>query len=152
MKRKAPVVKSHSLAPTVGKSVILLVEDEPLLVEMYSTVLKKLKGFTVMTAREEQTALEAIGAHHPALVLLDLMIPSSARRTESDYHEPVGLNVLKKIKSSPETKRTKVVILSNLDADEHRLRAEQLGADAYIVKAMVPPEELLRRVAALVQA
>jgi PleD family two-component response regulator len=40
-----------------------------------------------------------------------------------------------------------VIIFSNLDADEHRDRAEQLGAEEYIVKALLKPKELADRIA-----
>jgi len=131
---------------------ILLVEDEPVLANLYGFVLKQLKQAKVLTAGEELEALGMISKFRPGLVVLDLMIPTTAKQTTSDFHEPVGFEILRRVKTNPKTKSTTVVILSNLDADEHRKRAEQLGAADYIVKAMVQPKELAARIGALVKS
>jgi PleD family two-component response regulator len=76
------------------------------------------------------------------------MIPTTLQRDGSyDFHEPVGFELLKRVKSDPKTKHIHVIIISNLDADEHRDRAEQLGAEEYIVKALLKPKELADRIA-----
>lgn len=140
-------VKAPHLAGVSGKT-ILLVEDEPILVSLYASVLKKLTEAKVITATEEQEALRLIGQALPAIILLDLMIPTTAAGNQAySFHEPVGFNVLRQVKANPKTKHIHVIIISNLDADEHKQRAHDLGAEDYIVKALLQPRELADRIA-----
>lgn len=138
---KAP--KTHD-----GAMSILLVEDEPLLTSLYVSVLQKLTEARILTASEEQEAMKLVAQELPRVILLDLMIPTNAAsQREYGFHEPVGFNVLRKVKADPKTKHIHVIILSNLDADEHKQRAHDLGAEDYIVKALLQPKELADRIA-----
>jgi two-component system response regulator VicR len=125
---------------------ILVVEDEPLLSSMYVTVLRR--AFRdIYQASTKQDGIKIIMRILPDLILLDLMIPTTAViDIKSDFHEPVGFELLKEIRRFSKTKNTKVIILSNLDADEHRQRAIKLGAVDYIVKASVTPQLVADRV------
>lgn len=143
--RRTPTKKPQS-RPRKPKGSILLIEDEPILVSLYVSVLQKLTEANVLTATEEQEALSLIDRVVPRIILLDLMIPTTTG-TEAGFHEPVGFEVLRRVKSNPKTKQIHVIILSNLDADEHRQRAQQLGAEEYIVKALLKPSELAERIA-----
>ncbi len=147
-KRASPVreVKPPS-RPTVAAS-ILLVEDEPILVSLYTSALRKLTEATVLAATEEQEALRIINRVLPRIILLDLMIPTSAvRTTDASFHEPVGFDVLRRVKANPKTRAIHVIVITNLDADEHKQRAQALGADDYLVKALLQPRELADRIA-----
>ncbi|MFH2097406.1 MAG: response regulator [bacterium] len=125
---------------------ILVVEDEPLLSSMYVTVLRR--AFRdIYQASTKQDGIKIIMRILPDLILLDLMIPTTAViDIKSDFHEPVGFELLQEIRRFSKTKNTKVIILSNLDADEHRQRAIKLGAVDYIVKASVTPQLVADRV------
>lgn len=125
---------------------ILLVEDEPILVGLYQTMLRN-QRYSVATATEEEEGLRKLTSEHPAIVLLDLMIPSKiVRAADYNFHEPVGFEILKAIKTNPRMKTMKVIVLTNLDADEHRQRAQKLGADDYVVKAQVLPRDLAEKI------
>ncbi len=132
--------------PKGSELTILLIEDEPILVSLYASVLRKLTEAIIVTATEEQEALAMIDRIVPRIILLDLMIPTTAGTTP-DFHEPVGFDVLRQVKRNPKTKGIHVIILSNLDADEHRQQAQDLGAEEYIVKALLKPRELAERMA-----
>lgn len=151
LKRPAPVVPREIKASKSrsSKLSILLVEDEPLLVSLYRSVLEKLTEAKVFTATEAQEALALVQRELPRIVLLDLMIPTTKGAISQDYgfHEPVGFEVLRKVKANPKTKHIHVIIISNLDADEHKQRAHDLGAEDYIVKALLQPKELADRIA-----
>ncbi len=122
---------------------ILLVEDELLHRRMYETALKKLPQVRVLTAAEEGAALKLIRQERPAIILLDLVVPRAAPKPgDISFHEPVGLSILRAIKKDPQTKAARVIIFSNLDADEHKQKAKALGAEAYLIKANVPPHAL----------
>jgi len=53
---------------------ILLVEDDPFLIDIYSTKLKE-TGFAVVIANDGEEALEKIVQEKPDLVLLDIVLP-----------------------------------------------------------------------------
>lgn len=144
-KRAAPREVKPPRPPKGSASTILLVEDEPVLVSLYASVLRKLTEASILTATEEQEALTVINRVVPRLIILDLMIPTTSG-TAADFHEPVGFEVLRQVKKNPKTKAIHVIILSNLDADEHRQRAQELGAEEYIVKALLKPRELVERI------
>lgn len=109
---------------------ILVVEDDP--------VLKNLLGHTfagkyqTLYASDGNEALSLFEAHKPALVLLDLMLPTMD-----------GFAVLEAIRNrADEAKDTPVIVVSNLGADKDKDRAKQLGANEYLVKAEVSVEEI----------
>lgn len=126
---------------------ILLIEDEPLLVSLYTMVLAK-AAYDVMSAMDAETAEEKVVTDRPHVVLLDLMIPKAqgADLHDSSLHEPTGFQILRLVKSTPSLQDIRVIVLSNLDSDEHVKTATNLGADAYVVKANLDPHDLTRRV------
>jgi DNA-binding response OmpR family regulator len=109
---------------------ILVVEDDP--------VLKNLLGHTfagryqTLYASDGNEALALFEAHKPALVLLDLMLPTMD-----------GFAVLEAIrKRTDDAKNTPVIVVSNLGADKDKDRAISSGANEYLVKAEVSVEEI----------
>ena len=126
---------------------VLLVEDEPILVSLYSMALSR-DGFEVITALDSATAERRLLSSRPHAILLDLLIPGIPSGTidSPDFHEPLGYKILRLVKSNPELQDTKVLIISNLDSDEHIKTAKKLGADEYFVKASLNPHELGKKV------
>lgn len=122
---------------------ILLVEDEPILVSLYATLLAR-EGYEVLNALDLETGEERVVIARPHVILLDLLIPKKTGSTQQseDFHEPLGFQILRLVKGTPSLADTRVIILSNLDSDEHIRTAEDLGADAYLVKANLEPKEL----------
>ncbi len=131
---------------------VLVVEDEPILASMYMTVLKRVQA-DIYGAKTKQEGERIVARVSPDLVLLDLMIPSTTvQDTNTDFHDPVGLKLLAELRRNPATKHTKVIILSNLDADEQRKRAIALGAIDYLVKSSLPPSVVVEKVKAVLGA
>ena len=62
-----------------------------------------------------------------------------------------GIEVLRALKSQPETSRIPVLILSNSSREDDRQQAMQLGAAGYYVKANLSLRELAVQVDQLVQ-
>lgn len=144
--RRPQEVKPPKPGMSGKDATILLVEDEPILVSLYASVLRKLTEANIITATEEQEAMRLANSVVPRIILLDLMIPTTSGAL-ANFHEPVGFEVLRQVKANPKTKGIHVIILSNLDADEHRQHAHDLGAEEYIVKALLNPHELADRIA-----
>lgn len=129
---------------------ILLVEDEPMISELYRTVLTQ-HQYVVILAHNKQSALFLLEQHRPSLVLLDLMIPVGAGEGFIEYDHPVGFDVLEWAHHHPEFAAVKFVVITNLDSEEHRKHALQLGAAAYLVKADVEPIQIVRQVDSIAQ-
>ncbi len=111
---------------------ILLVEDDPFLIEIYTTKLKE-EGYEVETAEDGDTALRKIKEIPLELVLLDIVLPNFN-----------GWEILRKINS--DKKDVKVVILSNLGEKEEVEKGMKLGATKYLVKAHYTPSEVIKEV------
>jgi len=126
---------------------VLLIEDEPLLSSLYAAVLHR-AAYDVSTALDAVSGEEKVVSIRPHIILLDLLIPGQkgSDLLHENYHEPLGFSILRFIKTTPSLRDTRVIILSNLDSDEHVKRAKELGADKYIVKSNLDPHDLGRQV------
>lgn len=113
---------------------ILIVEDDPMLVEIYSKKFTS-KGFEIDTAISGAEAEKKVKNGNFDLVLLDLVLP------ETD-----GFSVLKKIKEDPAISSTKVVVFSNLSQEEDKERASMLGADGFLTKSDYTPGEIVEHI------
>jgi two-component system response regulator RegX3 len=111
---------------------ILLVEDEPSLVETVRYALER-EGFGVTVARDGREALERFAAEPPDLVLLDLMLPAVS-----------GLDVCRRIR---ESSMVPIVIVTAKDAEADKVAGLELGADDYVTKPF-SVRELVSRVRA----
>jgi len=111
---------------------ILLVEDDPFLVDIYSTKLKE-SGYFVEVADEGEEALRKIKEKDFDLMLLDIVLPKVD-----------GWDVLKQVKS--EFKNLKVIIISNLSQKEEVAKGMNLGAEKYLIKAHYAPSEVIKEI------
>lgn len=102
---------------------ILLLEDERALNKVASAKLR-LAGYSVTVLESGVGALDCIKELKPDLVLLDLVMP-----------QVDGFTVLKEVKSNPELKNTKVIVLSNLSQETDIDSVLKLGAAAFLVKS-----------------
>lgn len=112
---------------------ILVVEDDP--------ILKNLLGHTfagkyqTLYASDGNEALALFETHKPAIVLLDLMLPTMD-----------GFAVLESIrKREDDLKNVPVIVVSNLGQESDKERAKTLGANEYFVKAEVSVEDIVAR-------
>ncbi len=112
---------------------ILVVEDEPNIVESLSFLMKK-AGFIVRVARDGNSAVRTIESEAPDLVLLDIMMP---RRD--------GYEVCRTIRANPDWDRVRIIMLSAKGRDLDRRKGLDLGADDYITKPF-STREIVERV------
>jgi two-component system, cell cycle response regulator len=105
---------------------VLLVDDDPLILEVLSTILD-LEEFDVVTASNGQKALAAVDASRPDVVVCDVMMP-----------EVDGLEVCRRLKSDPATVDLPVILLTARDRPEDRQAGEEAGCDAYLTKPFSP--------------
>lgn len=113
---------------------ILLIEDDPFLIEIYTTKFKE-AGFSVEIAVDGKEGLLKIEKKIPDLLLLDIVLPSLT-----------GWEILREIKRNKKFKNLKVVILSNLSQREEVEKGLNLGAAKYLIKAHYTPSEVVEEI------
>lgn len=117
---------------------VLIVEDEPPLVELLSYNLEK-AGFQTQIARDGEEALLAVEERKPDLVLLDWMLPYVS-----------GIEICRRIRRNPETRDLPIIIITARGEEDDRIRGLEAGADDYVVKPF-SPSELIARVRAVLR-
>lgn len=113
---------------------ILIVDDDEAITMVYSTALNK-AGYEVISSTTGLSGVEKAKSEKPDLVLLDQVLTDIP-----------GNEVLRTLKSDPETKYLPVVILSNYTQNQQMKEAIQIGALDYMLKYQIDPEYLIERV------
>ncbi len=101
---------------------LLIVDDEPALVEMLNVFLR-LNDFETVSALNGKDGLVLADVEHPDLLILDLMLPDIE-----------GYEVCRRIRTYPDGAKMPVVILSARADALSKERAMAAGANAYLVK------------------
>ena len=103
-----------------GKERILVVDDERIILELTSMILRS-RGYEPLTAESGREGLQAVAEEHPALVLLDYMMPGMD-----------GLSTLKQIRlQHPDTY---VIMFTGKGSEEIAVEMMKAGASDYILK------------------
>lgn len=130
---------------------IVLVEDEPSLVGLYTVALQSLGKVVVASTKTEATALfqTCAAEHHlPDVVLLDLIIPAEPAQAVN-FSNRAGFEVLSWLRKQPDFVKTPVIVMTNLDSPEDRADAKRLGATDYIIKSNTIPKEIINHIKAV---
>jgi DNA-binding response OmpR family regulator len=114
------------------KKVILIVDDEPTIVTIVEDLLQ-IKGFDVLSAGNAVEAEQAIKAHRPDLILLDVMMPGVS-----------GFDFCKKLKTMPEFNNIPVIFLSVMNKPEDLEKGKKLGAVDFVPKPFDPLDLVAR--------
>jgi len=114
---------------------ILVVDDEPNIREIVGLYLER-AGFQVRLAGDGPTALQALTASLPDLVILDVMLPGVD-----------GLEITRRLRSEG---ATPIILLTARREEADRIEGLELGADDYVVKPF-SPQELVSRVRAVLR-
>jgi len=116
------------------KTRILIVDDNPTLLEMYKARLES-GGYDVVTALDGEQALSKAIDYLPHCILLDIMMPRVN-----------GFDVLENIRSTAETKNIPVIMLTALVQESNKQKGIEEGADDYIVKSETMPGEVIVKI------
>jgi putative two-component system response regulator len=117
---------------------ILVVDDERPNCELLVRLLSP-HGYTVESVSDGEAALDALEEKSPDVILLDVQLPGLN-----------GFEVCRRIKQRPATRLTPVVLVTGLQAREHKIRGIDVGADDFLSKP-VDEQELVARVGSLVR-
>src|SRR3982751_3356141 len=111
---------------------VMLVEDDNNLREIYEARLAA-EGYTIISAKDGEEALALAVKERPDLIISDVMMPKIS-----------GFDMLDILRSTPEIKNTKIIMMTALGQAEDRARADKLGADRYLVKSQVTLEDVVK--------
>lgn len=114
------------------KPMVLILDDDENIGRYVRNALPE-NAFRTVWAPTVERAVEVIGQHIPDVALIDISLEDES-----------GFEVLKYLRSKPETARTPVVMLTGSADTLDRLRSLLMGADRYLIKPVKP--ETLRRV------
>lgn len=118
---------------------ILIVEDDIALRNVYETRFK-LEGYDVLISGDGEEGLSIAVKEKPDMVILDLMMPKIS-----------GMDVLDILKSTPETKKIPVLILTALTQESIKTKGFVFGANEFMVKSESKLEEIVDKVKAMIK-
>jgi DNA-binding response OmpR family regulator len=122
---------------------ILLVEDDPFLIDIYQKKLRD-SGFKVEVAKDGERVLEILKEKNFDLMLLDIVLPKID-----------GWKILEELgemkKEKKDLEKMKIIIWSNLGEKEDIKKGLSLGATSYLIKANFTPSEVVREIEKLLK-
>ena len=118
---------------------ILITDDDPDVLLLTTKLLRR-AGYEVLEASTGRECLEVVRAHHPDLVVLDVVLPDAT-----------GTELCTQIKADDHLRDIFVILLSGVQtSSEYQADGLNVGADGYIIKP-IANKELLARVQAMVR-
>lgn len=127
----AEFIKQHKLENQVAPEIlatptvkILVVDDEPDVVKIIKTFLEKANPhYHVVGATSGFEAGQLVSSFGPDVVILDLVMPGVD-----------GFSVCRKIKSDPQTRKTRIIAITAYSSEENLKKIRKEGADAVLTK------------------
>lgn len=116
------------------KKKILIIEDDNILQKALQDFLSE-EGFEIASALDGEEGVKITKTFAPDLILLDIILPKKD-----------GYEVLKELKSSEETNKIPIVLLTNLGSLNDVEKALALGATTYLIKADYKLEEVTKKI------
>lgn len=101
---------------------IMIVEDSPTTLRHIQSLLGD-KGYRLLSAADGEEALEKAIREHPDLIVLDIILPKKN-----------GFQVCRQLKTAPDTKDIKIIMLTSKTQDSDRFWGLKQGADDYFQK------------------
>lgn len=119
---------------------ILIVEDDQFLREFYQELLQA-EGYLIDAAGDGESALSKIQNNEYNLVLLDIMLPKKD-----------GVQILRDLKiKGAKSRNVIIVVLTNLGQETIIKECFELGADGYLIKSALNPDQVLIEIRSYLQ-
>lgn len=120
----------------MSNELVLVVDDEASIVQLAQMYLER-EGFRVRSASDGKKVLEEVERMHPALIVLDVMLPGLD-----------GFEVCRRLRARNDP--VSIIMLTARDEDVDKILGLELGADDYLTKPF-NPRELVARVKAILR-
>ena len=114
-------------SPDTTRPTVLMIDDEPQFLRLMERALRE--EFRVLAAEDALDGYALLCQHKPDIVLLDVMMPMLD-----------GWTVLRKIRSSHEFAKVRVLVVTGLGPDAARHEATLLGVAKILHKPLVPSQ------------
>jgi two-component system, cell cycle response regulator DivK len=101
---------------------ILIVDDNAINLKLVAYLMKA-NGYTVQTALDAESAIEAIRSNHPDVILMDIQLPGID-----------GLELTRRLKADPKTRDIVIVAVTAYAMKGDQAKALAAGCDDYITK------------------
>lgn len=112
---------------------VLVTDDSPDILLLSTSILRR-AGYRVLEASTGKECLDAVYAHHPDLVVLDVILPDTT-----------GIDVCRQIKNDARSEDIFVILASGIQiSSEYQAEGLDIGADGYIVRPISNREFLAR--------
>jgi CheY-like chemotaxis protein len=121
--------------PGLSGKKIMWVEDDVFLSEIVARKLAT-QNCSLIHADNGSKALELAQKNMPDIIMLDILLPGMD-----------GFEILRRLKLSPELQHIPVILLSNLSQQMDIDKGKSLGAELFLVKAVVSLDDILREIA-----
>ena len=108
----------------MANETILVVEDSPTYLRQITQMLQK-NGYETISAIDGEEALKKAIEKHPDLIVLDIILPKKN-----------GFQVCRQLKTSPDSKDIKIIMLTSKSQDSDRFWGLKQGADEYLTKPL----------------
>ncbi|MBT8139851.1 MAG: EAL domain-containing protein [Gammaproteobacteria bacterium] len=116
-----------------GSAVIMMVDDEPIMMELVETYLQEHGYDNFVAVEHSPSAMQKMQECSPDLLLLDLNMP-----------EVSGFEILQSVRETDEFKHLPIIVLTSSTDAESKLSALELGATDFLAKPVDPSELILR--------
>jgi len=101
---------------------IIIIDDDPMVGELSRDLLTD-EGYNVLLVQDSLEAIPKIKAIIPKLIITDIMMPGIS-----------GMDICKSVKSDPDLKHIKIIVVSGKSYQVEQQRALQFGADFFVQK------------------
>jgi DNA-binding response OmpR family regulator len=119
---------------TSSEPTILLIEDDPFLVNIYREKFEN-EGFKMIVAKDGEQGLELALKEKVDVIILDLLLPKLS-----------GIDILNQLREKGRQKDTPIVVLTNLTQEKEAKESLQLGVKEYLIKANLTPGQLAEKI------
>jgi CheY-like chemotaxis protein len=104
------------------KATVMVVDDEIPYCDVIQEILSS-QGYQVITANNPRQAWDLLQNHRPDIILMDIMMPGFD-----------GIRFTQELKKKPSLAEIPIVMVSAKTSQEDRLRAQEVGAKAFLQK------------------
>lgn len=111
----------------------LIVEDSPTMRQLLVFALRRVRGLEVIEADDGVDALRKLVGTKLDIILTDINMPVMD-----------GLKLVRRVRSDEALKHIPIIIITTEGAVEDRMRAIELGANAYITKPIQAPQVIAK--------